>query len=120
MSSKLNCSVQSSSFSIFRTIDIGLIVIRFEKIPKAFDGSSNPALAKFDNPKIKMMRVNGVEKTQTGILNQSAWGLLNHKIYVGARGGTSLFLTSKVRSIAFIGRVLTNTEIENIESLLIP
>ena len=73
-----------------------------------------------ENPKITMMRVNGIEKTRTGILNQSAWGLLNHNIYVGARGGTSLFLTSKVRAIAFVGRELTSSEILNIESLLMP
>lgn len=73
-----------------------------------------------ENPKIKMMRVNGIEKTRTGILNQSTWGLLNHNIYVGARGGTSLFLTSKVRAIAFVGRELTSSEILNIESLLMP
>lgn len=73
-----------------------------------------------ENPKIKMMRVNGIEKTRTGILNQSSWGLLNHKIYVGARGGTSLFLTSKVRALAFLGRELASSEIENIESLLMP
>ena len=73
-----------------------------------------------ENPKITMMRVNGIEKTRTGILNQSTWGLLNHNIYVGARGGTSLFLTSKVRAIAFVGRELTSSEILNIESLLMP
>jgi hypothetical protein len=73
-----------------------------------------------ENPKIKMMRVNGIEKVRTGILNQSTWGLLNHKIYVGARGGTSLFLTSKVRSLGFVGRELKASEIENIERLLMP
>ena len=73
-----------------------------------------------ENPKITMMRVNGIEKTRTNILNQSIWGLLNHNIYVGARGGTSIFLTSKVRAIAFVGRELTSSEILNIESLLMP
>lgn len=77
-------------------------------------------MSALENPKIKIMRVNGIEKTRTGILNQSTWGLLNHKIYVGARGGTSLFLTSKVRALAFVGRELTTSEIENIESLLMP
>lgn len=78
------------------------------------------AVKVLENPKINMMRVNGVDKTQTNILNQSSQALLNHNIYVGARGGTSLFLTSKVRALAFVGRKLASSEIENIESLLMP
>lgn len=70
------------------------------------------------NPKISPMRINGVEKTITGAMNQHSSPLSNHQIFICSRGGTSLFLKSKVRSIALVGKVLTSSEILNVENLM--
>lgn len=71
-------------------------------------------------PKISAMRINGTERTRYAQQGVAAWGLINNQIFVGARAGTSLFLTSKVRAFGFVGRALTSGEIESIEGLLMP
>ena len=125
LESSVSINSNTGTFSIFQegnNISLNNAGSGYNSAQVALDNDSLfvGAIKVLENPKVKMMRVNGIEKTRTGIFNQSTWGLLNHKIYVGARGGTSLFLKSKVRSIAFVGRELTSSEINDIESFLMP
>jgi hypothetical protein len=125
LESSVSINSNTGTFSIFQesnNISLNNAGSGYNSAQVALDNDSLfvGAVKVLENPKINMMRVNGVDKTQTNILNQSSQALLNHNIYVGARGGTSLFLTSKVRALAFLGRELASSEIENIESLLMP
>jgi hypothetical protein len=125
LESSVSINSNTGTFSIFQesnNISLNNAGSGYNSAQVALDNDSLfvGAVKVLENPKINMMRVNGVDKTQTNILNQSSQALLNHNIYVGARGGTSLFLTSKVRALAFVGRKLASSEIENIESLLMP
>lgn len=68
-------------------------------------------------PKVKI-RVNGENKNIISSMNNTNKTLSNYRIYIGSRGDSSNFMTTKVRSLAMIGRSLTNEEIINIENIL--
>ncbi len=125
LESSVNYNSNTGGFTIFQeqnNMSIGTSGNGYNYASVAIDADSvfTCVVQILDNPKINAIRINGDAKTLTNIYNQSTAPLSNYQIFVGARGGTSLFLTSKVRALAFLGRELATSEIENIERLLMP
>lgn len=125
LESSVNYNSNTGGFTIFQeqnNISIGTSGNGYNYASVAIDADSvfTCVVQILENPKINAIRINGDAKTLTNIFNQSTAPLSNYQIFVGARGGTSLFLNSRLRSLAVVGKVLTSNEILNIERLLMP
>lgn len=125
LESSVNYNSNTGGFTIFQeqnNISIGTSGNGYNYASVAIDADSvfTCVVQILENPKINAIRINGDAKTLTNIFNQSTAPLSNYQIFVGARGGTSSFLNSRLRSLAVVGKVLTSNEILNIERLLMP
>jgi len=66
---------------------------------------------------LSTMRRNGVAGT-SGTLDKGTGNFSNQTLYVGARGGTSLYLNGQINQLVVLGRLPTSQEIDDTEQFI--